>query len=185
MDTLHGSMRLKFDLREHRGCVEVTVVPNDDPESLGCTPFGRGFPVCTATVSFAGRGYAAAFGWIQLVRSTDGASGGLEFEMDPFEPLGALPHPFCWFGVAPTLFDAPSRQTRADLEWMAHSFLSFIAQPREARAILGFSWGFTVAEGQVSTTPPMPLEPGEWDRHLPILQREHPAWLFAPGYYQH
>jgi hypothetical protein len=178
-------MRFEFDLRVNRGSVEVTVVPNDDPESLSCRPSGRGFPVCTATVSYAGRGYAAAFGWIQLVRSTDGASGGLEFEMDPFEPLGALPHPFCWFGLAPTLFDAPSRRTRADLEWTAHSFLSFIAQPHEARAILGFSWGFTVDDGQVSITPAVPLERGEWDRHLPILRREHPAWLFAPGYHQH
>jgi hypothetical protein len=38
---------------------------------------------------------------------------------------------------------------------------------------------------QVSITPAMPLEPGEWDRHLPILRRKHPAWLFAPGYHQH
>jgi hypothetical protein len=164
--------------------VEVTLVPNERPEALGCGPSGRGFPVCTAVVSYDGRGYDAMFGWIQLVRSTDGAGGGGEFEMDPFEPLGALPHPFCWFGLAPTLFDAPSRRTRSDLEWTAHTFLSFIGEPREARAILGFSWGFDVGDAQISIKRVAPLEPIDWNGHLPLLRREHPTWRFAPDFQQ-
>jgi hypothetical protein len=121
-------------------------------------------------------------GWIQLVRSTDVGDGGSQFEMDPYEPLGTLPHPFCWFGPTPTLFDAPSRRTRADMDWVAHSFLSFIGKPQEARAILGFNWGFLLRDQEVSIEPVAPLAPSEWDAHLPLLRRQHPSWQFASGY---
>src|SRR5204863_43198 len=83
---------------------------------------------------YAGSGYAAMLGWIQLVRSTDNGSRGREFELDPLEPLGVTPHPFCWFGLTPTLFDAPSRRTTDDLDWLAHSFLAFTRDRFEARA---------------------------------------------------
>jgi hypothetical protein len=150
-------VRLEFTLRQLPGFVDVTLVPNLEPEALGCRAAGFGFPVCTATVSFEGRGYAAALGWIQLVRSTDGSGPCGQFEMDPYEPLGTLPHPFCWFGFAPTLFDAPSRVRRDDLDWTAHSFLAFIGEPHEVRVILGFSWGFVVREQAVVIEDAAPL----------------------------
>jgi hypothetical protein len=175
-------MRSEFRLRGLPGVVDVSLAPNDDPEALGCRPSGRGFPICTATVTYAGRGYSAALGWIQLVRSPDGASGGADFELDPYEPLGPLPHPFCWFGFAPTLFDAPSRSTRADMDWTAHSFLCFIGEQREARAILGFSWGFRVRIEQIMIEAATPIAPSAWDSHLTLLRGDHPAWEFAPGY---
>jgi hypothetical protein len=103
--------------------------------------------------------------------------------MDPYEPLGILPHPFCWFGFAPTLFDAPSRARLEDMDWTAHSFLSFIGGPREARAILGFSWGFAVREQAVAAEGVAPLPPDTWDAHLPLLRQEHPSWRFASGYH--
>jgi hypothetical protein len=121
-------------------------------------------------------------GWIQLVRSSDAGDGGSHFEMDPYEPLGLLPHPFCWFGLTPVLFDAPSRTTRADMDWVAHSFLSFIGKPQEARAILGFSWGFSVRDQEVLIEPVAPLAPTEWDMHLRLLRSQHPSWQFASGY---
>jgi hypothetical protein len=175
-------MRLEFTLRDLPGSVDVVLEPNDDPEALGCRPWGRGFPVCTAKVAYAGRGYAAALGWMQLVHSTDDASARAAFEPDPYEPLGQLSHPFCWFGFAPTLFDAPSRRSRPDMEWTAHSFLGFIGAPREARAILGFSWGFAVREGDVTIGRATPLEAAEWDAHMFVLRGTHPTWQFAAGY---
>ena len=176
-------MRMPFTLRGRAGSVAITVGTNDDPKALGCRPSARGFPVCTAEVTCEGHGYAAMFGWIQLVRSTDGAADGAEFEMDPYEPLGALPHPFCWFGLTPALFDAPSRRSLNDIEWLAHSFLAFVGDPRETRAILGFSWGFTLAGGRMSIQGPRPVSADGWDEHLPLLRREHPAWRFASGYH--
>jgi hypothetical protein len=178
-------VRLDFRLRDASGSVEVLVEPNTDPESLGCPLFARDFPVCTATVAYGGKGYKAALGWVQLVRSTDGASAGKAFEMDPFEPLGPSPHPFCFFGFAPVLFDAPARPKREDMDWTAETFLCFVAMDsnqREVRAILGFSWGFSIRSKQISLTPPVRLSAAEWNKHRPLLRREHPAWSFATGY---
>ena len=175
-------MRLPFELKDLPGRVDVTVAPNDHPKRLGCRASAEGFPVCTCEVTYGGGGYAGMLGWIQLVRSTDNASGGTDFEIDPYEPLGITTHPFCWFGLAPTLFDAPSRTTVETMEWVAHSFLSFISAPREASAILGFSWGFTIEDRKISLTEPAALGPSGWDEHLPLLSREHPSWRFASAY---
>jgi hypothetical protein len=176
---------LDFRLLDAAGSVEVTVEPNTNPEALGCPPFARDFPVCTATVAYAGQGYRAALGWLQLVRSTDGITGGKEFELDPFEPLGRSSHPFCFFGFAPVLFDAPARRSREDMDWGAESFLCFVpidSGMRETRAILGFSWGFAIRAGSISLAPPSSLAATEWDKHQKLLRREHPAWAFAKGY---
>jgi hypothetical protein len=92
-------------------------------------------------------------------------------------------HPFCWFGFAPTLFDAPSRARRDDLDWTAHSFLSFIGEPHEVRAILGFKWGFVVREHAVVIDDAAPLAADTWDAHLPLLRHAHPSWRFSSGYH--
>lgn len=159
--------------------------PNTDPEALGCPTFAHDFPVCTGTVTYPERGYKTALGWVQLVCSTDNASEGAEFEMDPFEPLGPTPHPFCFFGLSPVLFDAPARRSLDDLDWRAETFLCFVpmqAEGRETRAILGFSWGFTIREKTISLTSPSRLGPEDWNKHRAFLERKHPGWAFADGY---
>jgi hypothetical protein len=176
---------LDFSLKDLPGWVGVTLESNHDPGALGKPPAARGFPVCTAEVTYRGRGYHAALGRIQLVKSTDNSNGGRRFEMDPFEPLGRLAHPFCFFGFAPTLFDAPSRDSRAPIVWTAHSFLAFIADDgtqMEARALLGFSWGFSIDNATFTYEAPAALAPSVWDGHRAFLAREHPSWGFADGY---
>lgn len=180
-------MQLEFVLRDLPGSVEIQVEPNVEPSVLGCPEAARGFPVCTATVTYSGRGYGAAFGWVQLVRSTDGTSEGRDFELDPFEPLGRLPHPFCFFGFAPTLFDAPSRPTRDSIQWTAHTFLCFLSegtQHLQACAVLGFQWGFALEESAVMLFPPAAVSPAAWNDHLGLLRTSHPTWEFARGYRQ-
>jgi len=58
------------------------------------------------------------------------------------------------------LFDAPSRGSRDDLDWEAHSFLCVspdaVLTPR-VQAITGFSWGFTITGEHISLTPPAAL----------------------------
>src|SRR6266545_2154851 len=114
-------------------------------------------------------------------RDAVGFRAGERFEMDPLEILGEVGHPFCFFGIKPTLFDAPARDTRDDMSWTAHSFLTRIAHDtgREVRALLGFSWGFTISSGQVAITPPAQLRSDDWQDHLPLLCSSHPAWTFA------
>jgi hypothetical protein len=178
-----AQMQCSFTLAGERGHVDVMVAVNSDPETLGCRPAARGFPYCCASVTHPARGYAAVLGWIQLVRSTDGASGGASFEMDPFEPLGLVSHPFAFFGFLPTLFDGPSRDPIVDMDWTAHSFLGCLGEyDRTAQAILGFSWGFAIREGMITPRGPAALAPQDWDEHRATLAREHSGWSFTPGF---
>jgi|HubBroStandDraft_2_1064218.scaffolds.fasta_scaffold424808_2 hypothetical protein len=171
-------MRIEFVHAGKPGTVRVEVAANDDPAALGCPDGARGLAYCRATIEQDARGYADALGWIQLVDSSD-APGG--FAIDPFEPLGEVSHPFCFFGFAPTLFDGPSRPTREDMSWTARAFLAGIGEDFEAFAILGFAWGFTIAAGEVAIVGPTELTGSAWDDCLPPLRESHPGWRFAPG----
>jgi hypothetical protein len=160
------------------GTVRVEVAVNDDPAALGCPDDARGLAYCRAVIEQDARGYADALGWIQLVDSSDAPDG---FAIDPFEPLGEVTHPFCFFGFAPTLFDAPSRRTREDMTWTANTFLAGIRDDLEAFSILGFSWGFTV-RGEVTIVGPTELDESIWDDRLPALEASYPRWRFVPGF---
>jgi hypothetical protein len=72
-------------------------------------------------VAYQAQGYAAVFGWTQMVRSTDSAPD--RFEMDPIALYQQILTPYAFFGIRPELFDAPSRESRYDMTWEAHSFL--------------------------------------------------------------
>ena len=118
-----------------------------------------------------------------MVRATDSANG--QFEMDPIAIYSEVPTPFAWYGLKPTLFDAPSRQTRSDVVWRAHSFLCVSLDAvltRHVRAVAGFSWGFDISGGDITIAGPVPLEPTSWDEHLTFLTTSYPSWAFDPGY---
>ena len=173
---------MKLDFRHHvaSGSVAVDVRPNANPADLGCDAASLGLPVCTARVETAAQGYRAMCGWIQVVRSTDNSTGGEGFDMDPFAPSGA-DSPYAFYGLASTLFDAPSRDDRDDLDWLAHAFLAHTPLgTNEVEAVLGFSWGFTFREEKVQVSGPSPLDQADWDSHQGLLTIEHPAWAF-PG----
>jgi hypothetical protein len=88
-----SNLRLDFSLRGARGVIEAFVTPNHDPVAVGYSllsgglpvDFANGFPVCRATVAYQAEGYAAVFGWTQLVRSTEVANA--QFEVDPDRDL--------------------------------------------------------------------------------------------------
>lgn len=176
-------MRLPFRLRGVDGTVDVEVARNDDPVGLGCRfPDGaRDLATCTAVIEHAGRGYTSVMGWVQLVESTDAGSG---FAPDPLGFYGDLDVPYAWFGVRPTLFDAPSRDLHEDMAWVAHSFLCFSPTmvTREVSAMLGFSWGFDIRSGRVTLRDAAPLTAASWDGHLPRLAGAYPGWRFTPGF---
>lgn len=185
-----ASLGIAFLLRGRKGEVRVKVVENGDPNAVGyalltggqATEFARGFPICRATVVYPGAGYAAVFGWTQMVRSSDAASG---FEMDPIALYGDLATPFAWFGVKPELFDAPSRRTRYDMTWEAHSFLCSIPDAvlsRHVQPICGFRWGFAVQESMVRVGPLQALPSTTWKGHLGLLRDSYPGWIFDESY---
>jgi len=181
-------MDIPFVLRGISGLVSVDLARNERAEVVGTPEGSEGFPTCDATVDYPARGYSGVLGWIQLVRSDDNASGGREFEIDPLDFLGELPHPFCWIGLEPHLFDAPSRSPRTDMDWAAHSFLCVPDggddDVVEAHALLGFSWGFRVRDKQVELVEPMLLTADDWDQHLRTLASRYPAWRFPSGFRQ-
>jgi hypothetical protein len=186
-----GTLRLAFSLRGLRGQIDVSLTPNTDPGSLGYAllsggepvDFARDFPVCRATVTYPADGYAAIFGWTQLVRSTD--SAGNRFEMDPIAIYRDIPTPYAWYGLKPAFFDAPSRGDRYDMDWEAHAFLCVspdaVVTPH-VQAIAGFSWGFTVTGASITFVPPEVLGPEVWDGHLDLLRTCYPQWVFDAGY---
>ncbi len=113
---------------------------------------------------------------------------GKGFEVDPFLPIGSPPYPFTFFGLTPTFFDAP--HTDQDWDFLAHLFLCGLGGElhevrREARAILGFSWGFSKRGTELEFFGPDQLEAADWDRHRDYLTRTYPAWTFAPGFLVH
>jgi hypothetical protein len=179
-------MDLVFEWQGVSGSVHVEVRPNTDPQSMGCPPVAQGFPVCTATVDYPHRGYSALFGWVQLVRSTDNESGGGGFEMDPFALFADATSPYCWYGLAPVLFDAPFRARRDDLDWECRSFLATtpLAEAFETGAprvvpLAGFTWSFDIVAGEIAIGAPAPLAPASWDDHLETFRGRYPAWQFA------
>jgi hypothetical protein len=169
------------------GMVEVALGVNDDPVALGCPEWAAGFPWCRARVEHPACGYAEVLGWVQLV-DWDLMEGGEGFLVDPFAPLGEIPHPFCYLGYAPTLFDAPhSDEAPAHSEFIAHSFLcglgpESLAMRFEIDALLGFEWSFRIDEGEIAIGELAPLGPESWDSHRGYLSRAHPRWTFLPGF---
>jgi hypothetical protein len=179
-------MEINFSYQGNKGRVVVSVGRTLEPAILGARDGSFNLPNCGAIVEFAGRGYLQLFGWVQLVRSTDNTFQGEKFEMDPFDPFKMYeraPSPYCWYGILPTLFDAPSRDDRVYLDWVAHSFLA--ASPlrgdrRIVTPLLGFSWGFQIAEdGKVTLRPIAPLTATDWETHIPYLQDCYPEWSFV------
>ena len=179
-------MDIPFVLRGIQGNVSVAYGRNDRTDLVGSVPGASGFPICEATVDYPAEGYNAVLGWVQLVRSDDNANQGEAFEIDPLAFLGDVPHPFCWIGLSPRLFDAPWRSTRRDLDWTAHSFLCVpdgIAEAGlEVHALLGFAWGFRTHNEEVQLVPPTLLGPADWDRHVDDLGERYPSWRFILGF---
>jgi hypothetical protein len=167
----------------------VSVTVNNDPDAVGydllrprSVDVIRGFPVCRAQVSYPAEGYAAVFGWSQMVRSTD-QSG--RFEMDPIAIYAQVETPFAWFGVKPEAFDAPTRESLDDMSWEAHCFLCIspdaVLTPH-VQAICGFSWGFEIEAAEIRIAKPQPLPESAWDAQLDLLRSSYPSWTFDAGY---
>jgi hypothetical protein len=180
------AIELPYTWADREGVVRVELRENDDPAALGCDEMARGYPYCRATIEPMGDGYGDMLGWIQLVEHSYREPG---FYIDGFEPLGSLPHPFGFYGISPTLFDAP-HSTFADWEFRAHSFLcglggELLEFRHEVRAVLGFSWGFSLRNWEFEYLDPEALSVASWDGHLEYLTRTFPDWKFAPGFLDH
>lgn len=179
-------LQLPYRWNEVDGVVRVEIGTNDDPAKYGCEEVARGFPVCRATLEPAAVGYGEMLGWVQLVDTDDRDPG---FKVDQFEPLGDVPHPFAFFGFSPTMFDGPHTYLH-NWDFHAHTFLcglggKLLEMRKEARAILGFSWGFSKHDEEIDFFGPTALASEKWDEHLGYLRDNFGEWSFAPGFQQH
>ncbi|HEY7859111.1 MAG TPA: hypothetical protein VIC82_11495 [Candidatus Nanopelagicales bacterium] len=168
--------------------LEVTVQSNVNPAALGCdlldpalpADAALGYPVCRASIHTDLDGYAAAFGWIQVVRSTDTAKPD-EYDIDPLALFRDVATPFAFFGIKPLLFDAPFRDQRYDLGWEAQAFLCEVpdgVMSHKVCPIVGFWWGFNVAGGSVTIHPARALDLAAWNGHQGLLAANYPDWSF-------
>jgi hypothetical protein len=175
-------MRLSFIRARLKGEVNAVIELVHDAAAVGKPAGTEGFPSCQARVIYPGRGYNALFGWVQLVRSPD--FSGEQFALDPLRFFEDAPSPHCFYGICPTLFDAPSRDERDPLDWIAHSFLAPIdlfSDEREVRPLCGFSWGFDInTQGALTVKPTEALSAADWEQHLAYLSDRFPNWRFVP-----
>ncbi len=85
--------------------------------------------------------------------------------------------------IAPTLFDAPSRDDRTELDWVAHSFLAaspFGESERIVTPLIGFSWGFHITDDKnIELKPISVLSAVDWKARLPYLRDCYKEWDFA------
>ena len=185
-----GSLRIPFTLRGTAGHVDISITANTNPDAIGYSllfegraPDSRsGFPICRARVTYPRDGYAAVFGWTQMVRSTDQTE---QFEMDPIAIYADVATPYAWFGVKPEAFDAPSRPSLDDMVWEAHCFLCVSPDAvltRRVQAVCGFSWGFTVEAEQIRFAEPEVLAAEAWEARLDLLRASYPSWTFDERY---
>jgi hypothetical protein len=190
-------LAIPFDLRGHHGTVRVSCTVNRDPKRWGYhhldLPFdgvaaAQGFPVLRANVSFAGQGYDAIMGWVQVVRANAKPPDDRDMYVLDLPPMfGNAALPFGWFGVNPSLFDAPSMvQKHGKLRWLAYSFLCAppgILMKPVVSALLGFSWGYEFrGDGKTHLIAPRALTAKDWNSHLKFLRSRCPGWRFRPGF---
>ncbi len=163
--------------------VKVSLTENTDPKRTGSMPAALGFPMCRATVEYEGEGYNAMLGWIQNVGEASPSDRELEFALDPFILFDGLPTPYAFFGARPELFDAPCRSDRGlSLNWLAHSFLCVNPSSpfaKEAEAVIGFSWGFRMDDGEIAFVDPQPLDRSDWSTQIELLSASYPDWRFT------
>jgi hypothetical protein len=175
-------MRIPFRYGDKDGTVHVSCIPMTHPERLGKTARELGLPACTATIDHAAEGYWALMGWVQLVDISPAGSDG-EWEADPFDLFEDSTSPYAWFGVRPTLFDAPSRRHDSLLRWRARSFLATTPWDQAERLVVplaAFEWGYDLdTEGSVALRPPTTLSLAEWQIHVPYLHKRYARWIFA------
>jgi len=144
---------------------------------------GAGLPICTANIVYEASGYAAAMGWVQLVHSSDSGHPD-RFELDPLALLRNANTPYAFFGIKPQLFDAPQRDSHAELTWQARSYLAVTSDAvisAEALPVAGFSWGFGISRAGITIEPPALLDIASWADHVGLLESEHPGWRFTSG----
>jgi hypothetical protein len=175
-------MRIPFTARGHRGTIDVRIEPNDPPrfghQLVVAKPDEnafRGFPVCTAALTYDGEGINAIFGWIQVITTAGEVTVDLLPNLDQTDP-------FYTYGYLPTFFDAPVNPDHPDGTWRADTFLVLVPDVIRSRVVVpvaGFSWGYELVASRPTVLPAAGLQADGWAGHRDVLAAAHPAWVFG------
>ncbi len=189
------ALTIPFDLRGFPGHIAVRCETNTHPQQWGFgllnLPFDlgliEGFPVCEAKIEYAGPGYYATMGWIQLITVKETLSRETWTAVDQMPNQHGLELPFSFFGDRPTMFDAPGpNPPRSDETWLAETFLAIcpdIGRTRTAQAIAGFSWGYRLEQMRPTLLPVEICSSERWNEHLTYLKETFPSWTFLSSAY--
>lgn len=186
----------KFSFKGKKGSVRVLFGANRGAKSSGFTAIGaqftgaviRGFPVMKAEVKYAGMGYEAILGWVQIV--THKYPGGAETEasVDIAPQFQDYSVPYCCYGYKPTLYDAPSHNPGITMDWTAYTFLCPVklVDPQNKKMIapvVGFSWGYSLAEGKLSSLrSPEAVKEEKWAELSQGVKDDFRDWTFGRSY---
>jgi hypothetical protein len=212
-------LTIPFTSRSRHGKIDITLRPNLDPihahgldlifPAVPQPSFPEqfhGFPVMHGTITYpippsAYLSYGNLFGWIQFVRSvsSDTLPGNEEknegWEMDIYPYAKDLKSPFVYWGLNPSIFDAPARLLSKDekvqsLEWRAQSFLCVLEDAGKTKRVMlvpgaGFGWGFDIrakegGKGRDITVSDLEVLDVEkaWRGRLGLLRDLYSDWTF-------
>ncbi|MBN1933867.1 MAG: hypothetical protein JW934_04335 [Anaerolineae bacterium] len=198
---------IPFTLKDRSGQVTVRYGANTDPVKAGFDALPAfaldlketlGYPCVHAIIEqYAGSGYRALCGWIQIVRddwyddvTEDAPPVKHAISIDLAPALASLNLPYACMGILPQFFDAPCKNIaqHAKLVWVADTFLTTVpirSRQEPIRCLLGFQWGYIeYAKHLNRPVEILPLQVSDtraWAHHLAFLRQHFPDWRFHPG----
>jgi len=182
-------LTIPFSIRDDEGEVRVSYGVNEDPARWGNLLLGfdalpdpgKGFPTCSASVTFGGEGYASVMGWIQILRFT-GASNGVLVDQPP--QLERTDMPYVYFGPNPSFFDNPFTDQRG-VHWVAEAFLVIspdAVMTRVVQPVCGFSWGYSTEGERTAALPLAQIDATLWLAACEVLRERYPSWTFLEAW---
>ncbi len=179
-------LTIPFHIRGKDGVVRVTYTVNEDPPRWGnpllgfadeLPDAGRDFPVCQASVTFAGEGYASVMGWIQILRF-HGTENGVLVDQPP--QLEGTDMPYVYFGPSASFFDNPFTDQRG-VHWTAEAFLVIspdAVMTRVVQPVCGFRWGYSTEGERTAALPLARVERETWLAACAVLRERYARWTF-------
>ena len=124
-------------------------------------------------------------GWVQVVQWREEGSEQDDVVVDKPPQLADDGSPYCFWGLKPSFFDAPSTTARLR-RWVAHAFLTVspdALMTKEVRPLCGFSWGYSTLGPSPEATPVRPIGEESWRAVRDVLADHYPAWRFGQWWF--
>lgn len=184
-------LKLPFRARGESGEINVSYSVNGDPSRWGFDILGlegdvsraAAFPVFEASVRYPGEGYAAFFGWVQVVHYYSAGSDEPEWSLlDNAPQFRGLGIPFLVWGLEPRVFDAPLDTPAGIVRWQAVTFLTQTPDgliTRNVEPLVGVTWGYLIENERPTFLPVVQAVLEDWRGAKRVLEDGCPTWEFG------